>query len=197
MLHVAHHLRFSYEEYRFAGITRRQPRSSDKLPVSLYKYDTRPGTWRRVLSAERSKKPFTSSSSTRRSHPSPKRQRNDQGREGEKANETMGADADSVGEPGARRACQVVYDLTTQTFYLHGGTAQTPRDPTRGNGSQADERLDDFWSMKLERSVLLGFITFLTLMTCRIFIDLPQRMLSGALYSRLGGNSTCFNMFLT
>ena len=52
--------------------------------------------------------------------------------------------------PTARCACQVVYDNNTQTFYLHGGNAgQTSHE--RNGGPKRDERLDDFWSMTLER----------------------------------------------
>lgn len=52
--------------------------------------------------------------------------------------------------PRARCACQVVYDTSSQTFYLHGGNAGQVLQEG-GGGARKDERLDDFWSMKLER----------------------------------------------
>lgn len=53
-------------------------------------------------------------------------------------------------KPRARCACQVVYNPNCETFYLHGGNAgQILRDAS--GGPRRDERLDDFWSMKLER----------------------------------------------
>ena len=79
-------------------------------------------------------------------------------------------DASEV-EPIARCAHQVVYDPRTQTFYVHGGNAggsvgvppidetgrEIPRDAddVAEGGEERDDftepRLDDFWSMKLER----------------------------------------------
>ena len=60
--------------------------------------------------------------------------------------------------PKARVAHQVVYDPVTQTFYLHGGNAGSSRSSQRGSGEgessmkvDSDVRLDDLWSMQLER----------------------------------------------
>lgn len=107
-----------------------------------------------------------------------------------------GTDADDNGEPIARRACQVVYNPSTQTFYLHGGTGQTRHDPTRGAAAEGDERLDDFWSMKLERSGLRDLTGFcradLHFHTCT---DLLPKISLDALYLKFGDNSASSRKF--
>ncbi|KAI5116498.1 hypothetical protein M0805_009923 [Coniferiporia weirii] len=127
------------EIYVFGGLTKGSSvfAPGSGLPVSLYKYDTKPGTWKRVPTAEN-----VSWSSPR----TIKLQRS-------------GMDIDDGGtskveeedtEPLARCACQVVYNPRMQTFYLHGGNAgQINRES--GSGTVGDERLDDFWSMTLGR----------------------------------------------
>lgn len=101
-----------------------------------------------------------SPSKTQRLQPSPKRQRSGMEPTGEgtssaKTDVTASSGKLDDGEPVARRACQVVYDSRSQTFYLHGGTSQAKSVTPRGTGftaeDEVDERLDDFWSMKLER----------------------------------------------
>lgn len=62
--------------------------------------------------------------------------------EGTGANTTE--DANEV--PVARCAHQVVYDTRARVFYMHGGNGGSSRDEL-----QAETRLDDFWSMSLER----------------------------------------------
>ncbi|KAL5523551.1 hypothetical protein ACEPAG_7724 [Sanghuangporus baumii] len=136
------------EIYVFAGGTRRASQSSSKLPVSLYRYGTRPGTWTRVPTAEPTSRRKSTSPIMQRPQPSPKRQRSDEREAEEVAVERKKPEMQEDGEPIARSACQVVYDLTTRTFYLHGGTAQARNEQT---GVISDERLDDFWSMTLER----------------------------------------------
>ncbi|EJD02721.1 uncharacterized protein FOMMEDRAFT_156054 [Fomitiporia mediterranea MF3/22] len=136
------------EIYVFAGMTRRHMQSYSKLPVFLYRYDKRPGTWMRVPTADASSRVCQASSGAQRQPRSPKRHRTS----GESEREASKAvESEEDGEPIARRACQVVYDPNTQIFYLHGGTAQARFDPARGVFPETDERLDDFWSMKLER----------------------------------------------
>lgn len=131
------------------------------LPVSLYKYDKYPGTWMSVPAAKPAAHPNASSpSKTQRLKPSPKRQRSGMEPTGEGTSSAKTDAASSSGEldgdePVARRACQVVYDSRSQAFYLHGGTSQAKSVTPRGAGftaeNELDERLDDFWSMKLER----------------------------------------------
>lgn len=55
-------------------------------------------------------------------------------------------DVDEV--PVARCAHQVVYDPRARVFYMHGGNGGSSRDASE---LQAETRLDDFWSMTLER----------------------------------------------
>ena len=94
------------------------------------------------------------SSSSQRSQPSLKRQRSEE--DGSDDGGESGSDKanflSSDGEPVARCACQVVYDPRSRTFYLFGGNAGlTRRDAVGSDAPEAEERLDDFWSMKLER----------------------------------------------
>ncbi|THH00239.1 hypothetical protein EW145_g7119 [Phellinidium pouzarii] len=131
------------EVYVFGGLTKKSsilyPGSG--LPVSLYRYDTNPGTWVRVPIAE------NSSQESQSRHPSVDEKRNDMDVD-DGVNIRIGED-ESVG-PLARCACQVVYDSRTQTFYLHGGNAgQVNR--ASSSRTRGDERLDDLWSMRLER----------------------------------------------
>ncbi|KAL5507481.1 hypothetical protein ACEPAH_6937 [Sanghuangporus vaninii] len=136
------------EIYVFEGVTRRVSQSSSKLPVSLYRYGTRPGTWTRVPTAKPASRRKSMSPNMQRPQPSPKRQRSDDREAEEVTVKQKFSEMEEDGEPVARSACQVVYDLITRIFYLHGGTAQTRNEQT---GVISDERLDDFWSMTLER----------------------------------------------
>lgn len=141
---------------RFNGLTRTQtPGSSTVLrsdgPNWVYRYGTRPGKWTKIL-------PATSDVSP----------------EGEGSSETFE-------EPQSRYAHQVVYEESTKTVFLHGGNAgpgpesegyngmervppvRSPEDEAEnGEGEQPGEpgrpeqrpqeiRLDDFWSMTLNR----------------------------------------------
>lgn len=63
-----------------------------------------------------------------------------------------------VEEPQARYAHQLVYDPKTDQTFMHGGnggfTSETSQKPTKPEGEVEGDggiRLDDFWSMKLER----------------------------------------------
>lgn len=143
----------------FAGLTKRSLQSSRGLSVSLLKYDSYPGTWMRVPVAEqqdcRSQSHLqATASSVRQSQPSLKRQRSEEDandNDGDSASDKAESQTDD-GEPVARCACQVVYDAKSQTFYLFGGNAGLTRRDTVGTDTpEAEERLDDFWSMKLER----------------------------------------------
>ena len=53
------------------------------------------------------------------------------------------SEMDTEWEPQPRYAHQMVYDHVRKTFYIHGGNS----------GRDGNCRLDDFWSMKLERCV--------------------------------------------
>lgn len=56
--------------------------------------------------------------------------------------------------PVPRWAHQVVYDPKSRTFYMHGGNAgvsSTSRTGRRAGNVEMEDRLDDFWSMTLER----------------------------------------------
>ena len=63
--------------------------------------------------------------------------------------------------PRARCAHQVVYDTTTKTVYMHGGNAGITASGVDAAIAKAElprreeTRLDDFWSMTLERKVVL------------------------------------------
>lgn len=175
-------------KYSFAGVSKRAYHSPSKLPVSLFRYGTRPGTWSRVPGVERAPRRKTSSPDARRTRGSPKRQRsNEMKAEGVSVKEGA-SESDEDGEPIARRACQVVYDPTARTFYLHGGTAQT-KDPQTGVIN--DERLDDFWSMTLERCVTAELLPWQTLVFVPNFglLDLHRMRSSGVRHSRCEDSS--------
>lgn len=144
---------------RFAGLTKRSLQSSRGLSVSLLKYDSYPGTWMRVPVAEQrhcqsQSQAQAPTSSAQRSQPSLKRQRSEEDgsdNDGDDSSDKAESQSDD-GEPVARCACQVVYDPGSKTFYLFGGNAGlTRRDTVGSDAPEAEERLDDFWSMKLER----------------------------------------------
>ena len=59
-----------------------------------------------------------------------------------------------VEEPQARYAHQLVYDPKTGQAFMHGGNGGIPPQQNKPEGeAEGDDgaRLDDFWSMKLER----------------------------------------------
>lgn len=103
-----------------AGLTktRNTGRALTGSTVSLYRYNTNPGTWTRVPAAKV---------------------------EGD--NDT--GSTNSVDEPVARSAHQVVYDPRAGTFYMHGGNAGFRTESP--DSTNLETRLDDFWSMTLER----------------------------------------------
>ena len=48
--------------------------------------------------------------------------------------------------PVARCAHQIVYDSKSKVFYMHGGNGGEMREVPN-----SEDRLDDFWSMSLQR----------------------------------------------
>jgi hypothetical protein len=60
-------------------------------------------------------------------------------------------------EPMPRCAHQTVYHTASQRVFLHGGNAGMPRG-TNVSVESAEMRLDDMWSMKLRRYILLLMI---------------------------------------
>jgi hypothetical protein len=113
---------------RICGLTRARAGSSAKtelrldIPKWVYRYGTYPGKWVRILPGV----------------PTPE---------------------DSyVEEPQARYAHQLVYDPKTGQAFMHGGNGGvsseiSPRQskPEGEAGGDDGTRLDDFWSMRLER----------------------------------------------
>ena len=132
---------------RFNGLTRTQsPGSSTILrsdrPNWVYRYGTRPGKWTKIL-------PMTPDAQP-------------------------GGSSETFEEPRSRYAHQVVYEESTKTFFLHGGNAglgydrmekvppppeeevengegEQPGEPGGGEPRPQEIRLDDFWSMTLNR----------------------------------------------
>ena len=133
---------------RYNGLTRTPtPGASTFLrsdtPNWVYRYGTRPGKWTKILPVIPDAGPEGGTSGTSE-------------------------------EPQPRYAHQVVYEESTKTFFLHGGNAglscdgmeKVPPPPEEeaenGEGEQTGEqgepkprpqeiRLDDFWSMTLNR----------------------------------------------
>ena len=61
---------------------------------------------------------------------------------------------DYVEEPQARYAHQLVYDPKTGQAFMHGGNGGVSSEQTKPEGEAGGDggtRLDDFWSMRLER----------------------------------------------
>ncbi|TDL26097.1 hypothetical protein BD410DRAFT_784120 [Rickenella mellea] len=121
------------EVYVFGGLTKdktsRQSVACAGSSLWLLRYDKTPGQWTRVLPQSPRSSAVASVSSN-------------QGVED---------------YPRARCAHQVVYDLHTKTFYMHGGNAGFAYGTTQREGGTVDarreseSRLDDFWSMTLKR----------------------------------------------
>jgi len=92
----------------------------------IYRYDERPGTWTKMLSEEAEDDDAVSSS-----------------------NRGL--------QPRTRYAHQVVYDTQRKIVYLHGGNAGkllesgTLDENTNSEATLDEQRLDDLWSMTLER----------------------------------------------
>lgn len=148
----------------FSGLTKSKMPSlaSTGSTVWMYRYGKRPGTWTNIKPIQRMNPPSTSSSSSF----STKRPRNTDN------DEDLSDEANEV-EPIGRCAHQVVYNPRTQTFYLHGGNAGSSHVTVVDDGSReglqdsdgvvgeptqheiSEKRLDDFWSMTLERKVVL------------------------------------------
>jgi muskelin len=110
------------------GLTRSQEHGSQTnlqpgCPHWVYQYHTRPGKWSQLT--------------LQKADP---------------------ADPPSV-EPVSRYAHQVAYDPNSKTLYLHGGVAglQGPLETEGRDGAvieeidEKEQRLDDFWAMKLTR----------------------------------------------
>ncbi|KAI0063548.1 hypothetical protein BV25DRAFT_1990545 [Artomyces pyxidatus] len=114
------------EIYVFCGLTRTRPNPLPRLDGAnwVYRYDAHPGAWTKMLSGESN---------------------NDDVREQE------------IQQPRTRYAHQVVYDPRTRTVYLHGGNAGRLLESggldekLKGDEAMIEQRLDDFWSMTLER----------------------------------------------
>jgi len=113
---------------RVCGLTRARAGSSAKtelrldIPKWVYRYETYPGKWMRILPGA----------------------------------PTLGDG--QVEEPQARYAHQLVYDPKTCQAFMHGGNGgvspETSLQQSNPEGeAEGDDgaRLDDFWSMKLER----------------------------------------------
>lgn len=113
---------------RICGLTRARAGSSAKtelrldIPKWVYRYETYPGKWTRIL-------PGVST-----------------------------LEDGHVEEPQARYAHQLVYDPKTGRAFMHGGnggvSSETPPQQSKPEGEpEGDDgtRLDDFWSMRLER----------------------------------------------
>lgn len=151
--------------------------------VWMYRYGKRPGTWTKILPVQR---PVVASPSSSHTSPSAKRPRNADSVPAPVASpEFPSSEDDYVSvdpydvEPIGRCAHQVAYDARTQTFYMHGGNAgsshsgpqidesgrEIVRDPDgvvdgREENARYDvgeRRLDDFWTMTLERCVMRGY----------------------------------------
>jgi hypothetical protein len=61
---------------------------------------------------------------------------------------------DGEEKPQLRNAHQVLYHAGRETLFVHGGNPG--RSTQEGEEETAESRLGDFWSMKLERCVLVG-----------------------------------------
>lgn len=116
------------EPIRICGLTRARAGSSAKtelkldIPKWVYRYETYPGKWIRILPG------------------------------------VSAPGHDYVEEPQARYAHQLVYDPKTGRAFMHGGNGGvSPETAPQQNklegeaGGDDGARLDDFWSMRLER----------------------------------------------
>jgi hypothetical protein len=121
---------------RICGLTRARAGSSAKtelrldIPKWVYRYETYPGKWVRILPG---------ASTPKGGH---------------------------VEEPQARYAHQLVYDPKTGQAFMHGGnggvSSEGPPEQNKPEGeAEGDDgtRLDDFWSMRLERCGLSHRVT--------------------------------------
>lgn len=115
------------DRIRICGLTRARAGSSAKtelrldVPKWVYRYESYPGKWMRIL-------PGTSALECH------------------------------VEEPQARYAHQLVYDPKTGQTFMHGGNGGVSSEPLQKQSKQEGEvegdggtRLDDFWTMTLER----------------------------------------------
>lgn len=113
---------------RICGLTRARAGSSAKtelrldVPKWVYRYESYPGKWMRILPG------------------------------------TSAVEDNHVEEPQARYAHQLVYDPKTSRAFMHGGNggvnSEAPSKPGKREGEVEGDggtRLDDFWSMTLER----------------------------------------------
>lgn len=115
------------EVYMICGLTRARAGSSAKtelrldIPKWVYRYESYPGKWMRILPG------------------------------------TSAPEDGHVEEPQARYAHQLVYDPKTGQAFMHGGNGGVNPETSSRENNQGDvegddgTRLDDFWSMELER----------------------------------------------
>ncbi len=141
-----------FSSYSFDGLTRSRTAGTPaaESAIWLFRYADRSGTWTRALPPPPPHKTATKSHG-QGSGLATKRTRSEVDAEDEASLETE--------IPVPRWAHQVVYDPKSRTFYMHGGNAgvspatTAARSGRRMGNMELDDRLDDFWSMKLERWV--------------------------------------------
>lgn len=120
--------------YRLCGLTRSRVGSSSKtelrsdIPKWVYRYDKQPGSWVRIL---------------------PDPELLERRKPGDR--------------PRPRYAHQMVYDPKTDVVFMHGGNGgvmvEGEADRDEEEVREEDEnRLDDFWMMKLKRCVFSDFV---------------------------------------
>jgi len=141
------------EIYIFDGLTRSRTAGTPaaESAIWLFRYADRPGTWTRALPPPLPPLPHKTATKLhgQGSGLATKRTRSEVDAEDEASLETE--------IPVPRWAHQVVYDPKSRTFYMHGGNAgvspatTAARSGRRMGNMELDDRLDDFWSMKLER----------------------------------------------
>lgn len=130
VLHCAHFI-------SIGGLSKNHRRGAG-ISLYLYRYDSTPGTWTKITTEEAPTSAYEAA---------PVSPQGEMDVEGDASNTSK---EEELLEPPARGACQVVYDAKSQTFYVHGGNAgQKSNEAT--TGPKREERLDDFWSMTLER----------------------------------------------
>jgi muskelin len=116
------------------GLTRSRTGSSSKtelrrnIPKWVYRYDKPPGKWTRILQSE----------------------------------QDFEHDERPDSKPQPRYAHQMVYDPKTDAVFMHGGNGGVIVESGSGDDRseevrEEENRLDDFWMMKLKRCVVLFF----------------------------------------
>jgi hypothetical protein len=121
-------------KHRLCGLTRSRAGSSSKIelrtdiPKWVYRYEKQPGSWVRILPDQELS-------------------------EGRKPGD----------RPRPRYAHQMVYDPKTDAVFMHGGNGGVIVEGEEERGEEEvreedENRLDDFWIMKLKRWILSRFL---------------------------------------